>query len=362
MTGLLPWSRGAAVVMTTPQGYRGQNVFARFWQIVARYRVYAFSGVPTVYSALLAHPVAGADISSLRFGFCGAAPMPPDLFRRFEAETGVRIIEAYGLTEGGCVSSVNPPDGESRLGSIGLRLPYQDMRAVHLHPDGRFAAFAATDEPGLLAIRGPNVFAGYVEATHNAGLWIEIDGQRWLNTGDLARQDAEGYFWLTGRKKELIIRGGHNIDPRMIEDAVQDHPAVALAAAIGRPDAHAGEVPVLAVQLRPGAIADPAALMAHATARIPERAAHPRLIRILPQLPLTPVGKIFKPALVMAEIEDVVRSEAAATGTTLLSVTVDMDRRLGLVARITAAGEGAALSAALERYTFHTEFSPAKEA
>ncbi|MDO5633052.1 MAG: acyl-CoA synthetase [Paracoccus sp. (in: a-proteobacteria)] len=361
VTGLLPWSRGASVVMATPQGYRGTNVFARFWQIVARYRVYAFSGVPTVYSALLAHLPGAADISSLRFGFCGAAPMPVDLFRRFETQTGVRIIEAYGLTEGACVSSTNPPDGESRIGSIGLRLPYQQMRVVHLDEKGHFAGFAAPDEVGIIAIQGPNVFAGYVETAHEAGLWIEIDGVRWLNTGDLGRQDSDGYFWLTGRKKELIIRGGHNIDPRMIEDAVQNHPAVTLAAAIGRPDAHAGEVPVLAVQLHPEATADADAILAHAIANIPERAAHPRHLRILPAMPLTPVGKIFKPALSMAEIEDVVRVEAQTSGTALVSVTVGQDRTRGMVARIVTEGDPAPLRRALDRYAFASDLNSLQE-
>ena len=110
------------------------------------------------------------------------------------------------------------------------------------------------DEIGLITISGPNLFEGYLDERHNLGLWIDIDGQRWLNTGHLGRQDAQGYFWLTGRKKELIIRGGHNIDPKQIEEALQAHPAVALAAAIGSPDAYSGEVPVAYVQLRPGQV------------------------------------------------------------------------------------------------------------
>ena len=193
--------------MGTPQGYRGEGVIPSFWEIVEHYRIVAFSGVPTVYSALLQVPVGGRDISSVGYGFCGAAPMPVELFRTFEKTIGIRILEAYGLTEGACVSSVNPPEGERRIGSIGLRLPYQKMAVVRLDDSGGFTGFAGTEEVGVLAIRGPNVFAGYINAEHNKGLWLEIDGERWLNTGDLARQDADGYFWLTGRKKELIIRG-----------------------------------------------------------------------------------------------------------------------------------------------------------
>ena len=273
VTGLSPWSRGGHVVIGTPQGYRDKAVFEQFWAIVEHYRVNAFSGVPTVYAALLQTPLGSHDVSSVEFGYCGAAPMPTELFRSSEAKTGIRILEAYGLTEGGCVSSVNPPDAEPRIGSVGLRLPYQDMTVMILDEAGAFLRFADVDEPGVLAIKGPNVFSGYVNPIHNAGLWIDCGGERWLNTGDLARQDADGYFWLTGRKKELIIRGGHNIDPKLIEEPLHRHPDVALAAAIGRPDSRAGETPVLYVQLKAGATASQTELLEYASAHIPERGA-----------------------------------------------------------------------------------------
>jgi fatty-acyl-CoA synthase len=356
VTGLIPWSRGTHVVMGTPEGYRGEGIIPSFWEIVEHYRVVAFSGVPTVYSALLQVPVGGSDISSVGYGFCGAAPMPVELFRNFEKTTGIQILEAYGLTEGTCVSSVNPPEGERRIGSIGLRLPYQQMAVVRLDDSGRFIGFAENEEIGILAICGPNVFAGYIQAEHNKGLWLEIGGERWLNTGDLARQDADGYFWLTGRKKELIIRGGHNIDPKVIENAVQDHPAVQLAAAVGRPDERAGELPVLYVQLKPEATTSEADLLAHAVGRIPERAAHPKSVRILAAMPVTPVGKIFKPALSMLEIEDVVRQEAASAGVNLESLSVVQDARLGLLARIATEGDPGPLREKLGRYAFKAQF------
>lgn len=356
VTGLAPWSKGAHVVIGTPQGYRGDGVIRLFWEIVEHYRIFAFSGVPTVYSALLQVPVDGCDISSVGYGFCGAAPMPVELFRSFEKTTGIKILEAYGLTEGACVSSVNPPAGERRIGSIGLRIPYQKMAVVRLGEAGEFAGFAEKEEVGVLAISGPNVFAGYVNAAHGEGLWLEIEGERWLNTGDLARQDSDGYFWLTGRKKELIIRGGHNIDPKAIESAMEDHPAVQLAAAIGRPDRHSGEVPVLYVQLKPNALASETELLAHATARIPERAAHPKSVKVLPALPVTPVGKIFKPALSMLEIEDVVRTEAETAGIRLKSLAVIQDSRRGLLARIAVDGDTAPLNQTLGTYAFQTEF------
>ncbi|CAD5109907.1 acyl-CoA synthetase [Zestomonas carbonaria] len=356
VTGLMPWTHGDRVIIGTPQGYRGDGLIASFWAIVEHFGVNFFSGVPTVYSALLQQSVGGHDLSSLQYALCGAAPMPVELFREFEQRIGVRILEGYGLTEGACVSSINPPDGERPIGSIGLRLAYQDMRAVMLDDHGAYLRDAEPDEVGVIAIHGPNVFAGYLDASHNRGVWIDIDGRRWLNTGDLGRQDAQGYFWLTGRKKELIIRGGHNIDPKQIEEALQAHPAVALVAAVGCPDAHAGEVPVAYVQLTAGQCTDETELLGFASQHISERAALPKRIEILDALPVTPVGKIFKPALQQREIARVVRQEAAEIGLADVSVEVIQDARRGLVARIAAGLQQEPLRRALGRYSFQIDW------
>jgi fatty-acyl-CoA synthase len=210
---------------------------------------------------LLEVPVGNNDISSLEYAICGAASMPAKLIEAFEAKTGLKILEGYGLSEATCVSSLNPPGGLRRAGSIGLRLPYQDMRVIILDEAGRFQRVADVEEVGTIAIKGPNVFAGYLDPQQSKDLWIDIGGSRWLNTGDLGRQDSQGYFWLAGRRKELIIRGGHNIDPKLIEDALSKHPAVALAAAVGSPDPYAGEVPVVYVQPKPGAAVSDQELM-----------------------------------------------------------------------------------------------------
>jgi len=302
VTGLLPWTHGDRVILGTPQGYRGDGVIKNFWRIVEHFGVTFFSAVPTVYGSLLQQPIDGADLSSLEYGLCGAAPMPAELFRNFERETGIRILEGYGLTEGACVSSINPPDGERRIGSIGLRLPYQSVRIVILDQDGSYVRQARIGEIGTIVIRGPNLFEGYLNTEQNKSIWIEIDGEKWLNTGDLGRQDAGGYFWLTGRSKELIIRAGHNIDPRVIEEALLQHPDVQMAAAVARPDAHYGELPVAYVQLRAGATVSEETLLEHARKKIGERAAWPKAIRFLDEMPLTAVGKLFKPALRKLEI------------------------------------------------------------
>ncbi len=307
VTGLVPFSKGAQVVLGTPQGYRGDGVVAGFWEIVEHFKINFFSGVPTLYAGLLLTPVGAHDISSLEYGLCGAAPMPVEIFRKFQEVTGLQILEGYGLTEAICVSSINPSQGERRIGSIGLRLPGQAMKAVMLDDEGHYSRDCAVDEVGLLAISGPNLFCGYLSAEHNEGLWLDCgDGRRWLNTGDLGRQDADGYFWLTGRKKELIIRGGHNIDPATIEEVLHQHPDVQLAAAIGRPDAYAGELPVAYVQLKQGSRTTEEELAEFARARIGERAAQPKFIRLIDRIPLTTVGKLFKPALKKREIKDAI--------------------------------------------------------
>ncbi|ODT28678.1 MAG: hypothetical protein ABS63_03360 [Microbacterium sp. SCN 70-27] len=192
----------------------------------------------------------------MRQWICGAAPLPEELFREFPRRTGVRVLEAYGLTEGTCASSVNPADAAVRVGSIGLH----------------------------------------------------------------------------------------------------EHPAVALAAAVGRPDAHAGEVPVVYVQLTPGAAATEEELLAYATAHVGERAARPRVVRIVDQLPTTAVGKIFKPSLVLREIEDVCMAVAEELRVPLASVEAAQDPARGHVVRVRAAGEPDALRRALAAFSFHTEF------
>ena len=359
VTGLQPWMRGDHVVLATPEGYRGKNVIAHFWDIVARFRISTFSGVPTLYSAVLETPIGVNDISSLKFAICGAAPMPVALAQAYEARTGVKIIEGYGLTEGACVSSVNPPEGDRHPGSIGLSIPYQHMAAVVLDANGRYERMAEIDEIGVIAIIGPNVFSGYLDPRHDTGVWIDIDGQRWLNTGDLGRQDANGYFWLAGRKKELIIRGGHNIDPKIIEDALQKHPAVAVVAAVGSPDAYAGELPVAYVQLKPGIAVTEAELIEHAGRTIPEKAATPKRVKILSSLPTTAVGKLFKPALVEREIEETVRAEAKRVGAELSSVRVERDLHSGLRVVVAAADRAEALRDALDRYAFKSQVAAA---
>ncbi|WP_445145001.1 acyl-CoA synthetase [Dyella sp. Tek66A03] len=326
VTGLLPFSKGSHVIMGTPDGYRGEGVLSQFWAIVEHHQIHLFSAVPTIYSALLEVPSEGHRLHSLQFGLCGAAPMPPELFRRFQEETGLAVLEGYGLTEATCVSSINPPRGDRRVGSVGLPIPGQAMKTVILGDDGTYQRDAADGEVGVLTVNGPNVFAGYLNEEHNRDLWLDLgDGERWLHTGDLASRDSDGYFWLKGRTRELIIRGGHNIDPATIEEPLYAHPAVALAAAVGRPDSHAGELPVAYVQLKQGAEVSESELLSYLASRIGERAAMPKAITVIETMPLTAVGKIYKPDLKRVETERALAAALTKAAVDVVAVIASMD-------------------------------------
>jgi fatty-acyl-CoA synthase len=312
VTGLGAFHRGAQVVMLTAAGYRAPGLLDHFWPLARRFGATTFSAVPTVLATLLEKPWPKDGVPTLRHVLCGAAPLPRQVAVDFERLTGARVHEGYGLTESTCVSTVNPPLGQRQLGTVGLRIPYQEIGLFALGPDGRpIAEPAAADRPGVIGLHGPNIFPGYLRDSDNQSAWI---APGWFNTGDLGRWGDEGRLVLCGRAKDLIIRGGHNIDPQLIEDALVSHPAVAMAAAIGQPDRHAGELPVAYVTLRSGSEASAPALLEHARARIPERAAMPVRIEVVSALPLTTVGKISKPHLKMMAIDRVLREAFDAEG------------------------------------------------
>jgi len=333
---------GAHVVFPTPQGYRGEGVFDNFWKLVERYRVTFMITVPTALSALMQRKV-DADISSLRIAFCGSSPLPLELYKRFEtAAGGVTICEGYGLTEATCLVSINPPEGEKRVGSIGVPFPYTDVRIV----DVATQRDCETDVVGEICVASPGVYDGktYTEVAKNKELFYPGEGSplgdkvQYLRTGDLGRLDADGYLWITGRAKDLIIRGGHNIDPAEIEEALAGHPQVAFAGAIGQPDAHAGEIPCAYVELIDGAEVDVADLKTFAEARITERAACPKYIEIMDELPKTAVGKTFKPDLRKRAIKRVYDAALANADAAAEVREVVEDKKRGLVARIARTG------------------------
>lgn len=321
---------GAHVVFPTPQGYRGDGVFDNFWKLIERWKISFIITVPTAISAKMQRPV-DADISTVKTAFSGSAPLPVELFRRFEKATGVTIVEGYGLTEATCLVSCNPTDGVKKIGSIGIPFPYTDVKIMKGTPDG--PQECGTDEIGEICISNPGIYPGhtYTEAEKNVDLYY-FDS--YLRTGDLGRVDADGYLWITGRAKDLIIRGGHNIDPAEIEEALLGHDAVAFAGAIGQPDAHAGELPCAFVELVEGASATAEELLEYCKVHVHERAAQPKHIAILDELPKTAVGKVFKPDLRKHAITRVYNAALEEAKLQARVVSVIDDKTRGLVAQL----------------------------
>ena len=292
--GLTRLTCGQTSILLTPNGLRNPAVLRNHWALAERFRATIVGGVPTSLAALLEMPEDHHDRSHIKLCFSGAAALPVEVGNRFQERFGMPVCQGYGMTEVHGFATVNPSAGECRSGSVGLRMPYLEVKVAEVSSDGEIRRFCEPEEIGHVLMRGPQVFAGYLDATNNHRMMI-ADG--WLDSNDLGRLDSDGYLWLTGRVKDLIIRGGHNIDPEMIEQVLNRHPAVALTAAVGCPDAHAGELPVAFVQPRPGQTFAVPELLAFCRQHIPERAAVPVEIFLVPRIPLTAVGKIHKAAL-----------------------------------------------------------------
>jgi fatty-acyl-CoA synthase len=296
VTTLAPLMRSQPVVWAGPLGYRDSALATAFWRVVERYRIAAMSAVPTVYNLLCSVPI-DADISSLELVIVGAAPLPRAVAERWREHTGVALCEGYGLTEATCASARSFPS-ERRDGYVGQRLPYQEVAAVSVDERGNLHLLSP-GEVGTIAIRGDVVFPGYMVGRDDKRLVLEAgdklrDG--WLDTGDLGSVTEDGWLRLVGRAKDVIIRGGHNIDPAPVEQVLLEHPDVLDSGVVGRPDPRSGEVPVAFVVLR-DADADLDQLRAWAAHHVHERAAAPVAITAVPALPVTAVGKPDKVAL-----------------------------------------------------------------
>ena len=286
---------GMHVIIPTEAMFRNRDVVQNYWRLVAHHRCTLMSGVPTVLAALAGVPLQGADISTLRAVRTGAAPLPPELAQRFEQAFGLHINESLGMTETAGLSTVAPPGLSAPAGCVGWPLPHARVRIVALNSDDQATTHTLpAGEKGMVLYQGPNLFSGYLDAAETARSFTP-DG--WLITGDVGFIDTQGRLHLSGRAKDLIIRSGHNIDPKVIEDALGAHPAVALCAAVGAPDAYAGELPVAFATLKPGSQVTEAELLAFTAERVDEGPAKPKSITVLSAMPVTNVGKIYKPEL-----------------------------------------------------------------
>lgn len=321
--GLAPVAAGACVVQLGRAGYRDRAMTEALWEIARREGADILFGPPTVAIAAidLFQPPAPPKV---RHWVSSAASLPAATHRKFTETTGIAVKEAWGLTEASLVLTFMPALGESRPGSVGVRLPYCELAVLSLTPG---AGLAKTGEAGVVMGRSPGLFAGYLgrdtdglEAAPGLG-----DG-RWLNTGDVGYFDEDGYLFLTGRTKDMILRGGHNIDPATIEEAFGALDDVSAVAAVGRPDKRVGELPVCYVTAAPGKIIDPDDLLVRAVTSIAERAAHPKAVHVLSAMPLTAVGKIDKVALRRDAAVRAVREEFPAVD--IISARTDSSGRI----------------------------------
>jgi len=293
--GTSSYLRGVNLVLPTRLGMRNTGFIRNYWRFVEKYRVSVVTAVPTVMASLLNTPRDGADISSVRVVYTGGTPLPTELAAEFERATGKPVRNIFGMTESAGLVSIAPVHAPRAPNAVGWRLPYTEVKAVQLGADGEsFVRDCKPGETGVLVLKGPHVGPGYTDAKRNKGMY-RADG--WLISGDLGHLDGEGRVFITGRAKDLIIRGGHNIDPAMIEEIAAEHPAVQIAAAVGEPDAYAGELPLLFAALKPGAKTSEREILDFLATRIHERPALPKRVVFVDALPVTAVGKIYKPAL-----------------------------------------------------------------
>ena len=287
---------------------RNREIIQNYWKLVEYHGVTVISAVPTALGALAAVPLDGADISSVIFCRTGAAPVPAELVERYQALFNLKVQESWGMTEMAGISSITPPGVASPVGCVGFPLPFSRYKIVALDVSGEPSEDELTQgQAGLILVKSPNVIPGYVDQQATEKLFTP-DG--WLNTGDLGFIDEQGRIHLNGRSKDVIIRSGHNIDPKMIEEVLAAHPDVELCAAVGAPDDYAGEIPVAFVTLNGQGKARQEAdieaeLLVFATENVDEKPAKPRSVTVLDVMPLTNVGKIYKPELrLLAIIND----------------------------------------------------------
>ncbi|WP_339859481.1 acyl-CoA synthetase [Pseudohongiella acticola] len=325
--GIGAFAAGNRIVLMTPSGFRNPEVIKNLWHHVARFQANSFAAVPTVLTALAQVPVGDEDTSSLQRINSGAAPLSPAFEQRFEEKYQVAVTNGYGMTE--TTSLITRPPEFQPPGSVGLRLPYSRVRIAQLSGT-RISKDCKTGESGVVLVKGPQVFAGYKAESDNAQAWVDTE---WFNTGDLGYLDEQGFLYLTGRAKDLIIRGGHNIDPELIEEPLNLHPDVISATAVGMPDPYAGELPMAFVVTRPGSTITPQALLSYCEKEVSERAAIPKRIEFIDAMPMTAVGKIFRPAL-RQQISAAILQEHLEREHINAMVTTRFDNKKGLTATV----------------------------
>jgi long-chain acyl-CoA synthetase len=293
----LPLSHAYGLIVTIAAAHSdepGLAVIQRWFNpadwvaLCERHRIQRSTLVPAMIQMLLTQPLEDADLTSLRLVGSGAAPLPLDVLQEFERRVpGCEIDEGYGCTESGAVITTNSP-GRRRPGSVGTPVTGY---TVSILDDADRPLSAGED--GEICARGPGIMTGYWQDPEETAAVLR-DG--WLHTGDIGHLDADGYLYVVDRKKDLILRGGFNVFPRDVEDAMLAHPDVVGAGVVGRADYLLGEEVVAFVVLRPGAAVGADDLVAYARSRLAANK-YPREVRIVERLPLTSVGKLDRKAL-----------------------------------------------------------------
>ncbi len=357
---------GQTLVTLTADGFRNPGVVRHFWEIAKRFGITNVIAAPTTAAALQAAPGDSAQGHRIQNFGCGGSTIPVELLHAFHQRFGIYLREVWGMTEFHGVTTGHANDGSMPVvGSVGRAFAFHEVRAAIL--DGqRYLREAVPGERGILIVRGVCVGDGYVDERQNGQLFV-VDGPNgavWANTGDIGAVDESGNVWVFGREKDLIVRGGNKIDPRVIEEALQQHPAVQLSAAIGRPDARRGEMPVAYVQLKQGSQASAAELLAFCAEHIAEKAAVPVEVTLLPVMPMTAVGKIAKPTLRTEALKNVARAVAAEVVGADAVLDVQMDDQAARSTAVVRARAPAArhealtaqLRAAFMSFEFQTRF------
>ena len=269
-------------------------------EIIAREKITLYPGVPAMYIAILNHPkVADFNLHSIKVCLSGGAALPAEVAQRFEDVTGGKLVEGYGMSESSPLTAGNPVFGQTKTGSVGMPIPSTELAVITLEPDehGKYK-FLDVGEAGELVARGPQVMKGYYNNPEETQNTIDADG--WLHTGDIARMDADGYFYIVDRKKDLIIASGYNIVPREVEEVLFMHPKVMDAAVVGVPDAKRGETVKAFVVLKEGQTATVEEIRNFCKERLAPYKV-PSLVEFYKELPKTQVGKVLRRVLVEEE-------------------------------------------------------------
>lgn len=293
--GVGPLTAGARLLMPSKLGLRNATFQANVWRTVERHRATIMIGGPTVITMLLGKDASAFDISSMRLHISGGSLLPSELVSRMWTKFGIPVRNSWGMTETGGLVTLEPIGAASVPGSCGWRMPYTEIDVFAISAEGTVQTTRCRPgEVGALAVSGPHVTPGYVDAAHNTASFTPGG---WFLTGDIGWIDVDDRVYLTGRAKDIIIRGGHNIDPLVIEQALLQHPDVQLCAAVGQPDPYSGEVPVAFVQFVPGASVQPDDLIDAVRPLFAEPAAIPKRLYRVDSFPMTSTGKILKSAL-----------------------------------------------------------------